>query len=30
MGYSFKKSITITDTFQKILEESNRKLNKYG
>ena len=31
MGYSFKrkkKEITITNGFQKILEESNRKSNK--
>ena len=25
-----KKSITITNAFQKTLKESNRKLNKYG
>ena len=31
MGYSFKRSkkgITITNAFQKILDESNHKLNK--
>ena len=30
MGYSFKreKSVTITNAFQKCLDESNRKPNK--
>ena len=27
MGYSFKNGITIIDSFQKILDVSNRKAN---